>query len=79
MRINLLAKNLNLFNNSDESSEQYSEQIWIKRTDAEPGNAFQLKNPTTVQPTLPDRAAQTVKIKNSTFLSSGDEDKDKSS
>ena len=46
--------------------------------DFEPGNAFQLKNPRTVQPTLPGIEAQRVNIKNSTFLSSGDEDKDKS-
>ena len=38
-------------------------------TDVEPGITFELKNPRTVQPN----------IKNSTFLSSGDEDKDKSS
>jgi len=47
-------------------------------TDVEPSNTFLLKNPTTIQPTLPDRAAQTVKIKNIDFLSSSDEEKDKS-
>lgn len=70
-----MGKNLNLFNNSDDSSEQFSEEMSIKMT----GNTLQLKNPTTVQPTLPDRAAQTATIKNNAFLSSGDEDKDKSS